>query len=42
MMCKKELKTVNIASPDQKEAIKQAELQMMLDLDTLFAALVVE
>ena len=29
MMCKKELKTVNIASPNQKEAIKRAELQMM-------------
>ena len=34
MMCKKELKTVNIASPDQKEAIKQAELQMMLEFQT--------
>ena len=31
MMCKKELRTVNIASPDQKEAIKQTELQMMLE-----------
>ena len=31
MMCKKELRTVNIASPDQKEAIKQSELQMMLE-----------
>ena len=53
MMCKKELRTVNIASPDQKEAIKQSELRAVCmsaetniyqygNPDTLFAALVVE